>query len=216
MVVRGELVMMRTDRGKTSTKNIHLNLATTRQLLHARPTLMTVQEIANLLTAGLGAATVWLAIETRRMATASKAAIDLAVQPYLSLRGTTLSLGKLQDLSALNQGATRIGVRLYNPGKVLIKYDVVEMTASIAGLTESNPIFYNTKGVLHPDEEIAHLYPLIKSSKQILAPTEGEVWIRVQFWSVEARKKSVTAKYQLNVTSQNNHEWLLLEGPTYE
>lgn len=176
---------------------------------------MTAQEIANLLTAGLGVTTVWLAIETRRMASASRAAIDLAAQPYLSLRGTSLSLGKLQDLSAVNQGATRIGVRLCNPGKILIKYEVIEMTASIAGATEQNPVFYNTKGVLHPEEEIAHLFPIIKTPQQIKAPTEGEVSIKVQYWAVETRKKAVSAKYRIVVTSQSNHEWLLLEGPTY-
>lgn len=177
---------------------------------------MTAQEIANLLTAGLGVATVWLAIETRRMATAAKAAIDLAAQPYLSLRGTYLNLGKLRDLSAANQGATRIGVHLYNPGKVLVRYDVVEMAASMAGNTESNPVFDNTKGVLHPDEQITYFYPLIKTPQQIQAPTEGEVSIRVQYWAVETAKKLVSGKYRILVTSQNTHEWVLIEGPNYD
>jgi hypothetical protein len=177
---------------------------------------MEPQDITNLFTAGLGLATVWLAFETHRMATASKAAVVAAAQPFLSLRGTYVNLAKLQDLSAKNQGATRLGVRLCNPGRVLVKYKVVEMTASMSGHTVPAPAFETTGGVLHPDEEVTYFFPLIITSQPIQPPATGEIGLRIQFWTVESARKSLTAKLRISVTSQTTHEWMFLEGPTYD
>ena len=173
------------------------------------------QSIANWLTAGLGIATVWLAIATQRMATAAKASVDLAAHPYLSIRGLHVSLGSLRDLSATHAGATRLGIRLFNPGKVRITYQIENISASIGGHSVATPKFESTGGVIHPDEETTYFYPLIPSPSPIQAPTDGEMAVTVSYWSVPTEKKSVKAKLRVLVTSQSTHEWLFLEGPEY-
>ena len=176
---------------------------------------MDAQTLLNLLTAALAVATVWLAISTQRMAAAAKASVDLAAHPYLSIRGTYVSLGALRDLSAVHSGATRLGIRLFNPGKVRVTYQIDQIIASIGGHTVDTPKFETTSGVVHPDEETTYFFPVIPSPKPIQSPAEGEIAVTISFWSIPTEKQSLKAKLRVFVTSPTNHEWLFLEGPVY-
>lgn len=176
---------------------------------------MNAQEITNLLTAALAVATVWLGAETRKMAVAAKASIELEARPYLSFRGFYVKIGTLQELSSQNTGALRIGLRLFNPGKVLVTYKVESMLVSINSTTTANPTFDTTGSVIHPAEETLFFYPVIGSLSPLKAPATLEILYRIAYWTVPADKKVLTAKVRLLLTSETDHEWIYLEGPHY-
>jgi hypothetical protein len=163
----------------------------------------------------MAAATVWLAVETRRMAVATKASIDLLGRPYLAFRGVYLNIGSLLNSPVGHAGAIRLGVRLYNPGKVLVYYHVPQMTASFGGHVAADLTFDSRGGVIHPEEEITYFYPLISSPLPLVAPAEGQVEFQVSFWSVPTERKTLRAKLRVTLTSATTHEWKFLEGPSY-
>jgi hypothetical protein len=176
---------------------------------------MEAQTITNLLTAGLGVATVWLAIETRRMAVAAKSSIDLESHPYLSLRGLFIKPGTIRDLTTSEAGALRIGLRLFNPGKTLVTYNVDSISVSLNGMSSDTPRFETTGGVIHPSEETIFFYPVIRSAVPIQAPSEGEIAFSITYWSVITEKKKLKGKIKYLITSATDHEWVYLEGPNY-
>lgn len=182
---------------------------------HSSLTNMEAQDITNWLTAGLAVATVWLGAETRKMAVAAKASIELESRPYLAFRGLYVNIGTLQDVSTQKAGAFRIGLRLANPGKVLITYKVDSMLVSLAGNPAANPHFDTTSGVIHPADETTFFYPVIATTTSITAPSEAVVEYAVSYWAIETERKSMRAKVRLLITSATTHEWIYLDGPHY-
>lgn len=176
---------------------------------------MEPQDITNWLTAGLAVATVWLGAETRKMAVAAKASIDLESRPYLAFRGFDVNIGALHDVSAKNAGAFRVGLRLANPGKVLITYEVESMLVSLPGIPSAIPHFDTFSGVIHPADETTFFYPVIATTTPITAPSEAVVDFVVCYWAVATERKSMRAKVKLLLTSATAHEWTYLDGPRY-
>jgi hypothetical protein len=176
---------------------------------------MNAQDITNWLTAALAVATVWLGVETRRMAITAKASIELETRPYLSFRGFHIKIGTLQDISTQNRGGLRIGLRLFNPGKVLVTYKVESMIVSVNGAEAADPKFETMSGVIHPTEEILFFYPVIGTPSPLKAPATAEVKFRIAYWSIPAEKKTLTANVQVLLTSETDHEWTYIEGPDY-
>jgi hypothetical protein len=176
---------------------------------------MEAQDITNLLTVGLAVATVWLAAETRKMAVAARASIDLESRPYLAFRGFYVNIGALHDVSTQNAGAFRIGLRLANPGKVLVTYEVESMSVSLAGNPAPDPHFDTSSGVIHPGEETTFFYPVIATTTPVTAPSEAVVEYAIRYWAVPTERKSMRARVRLLLTSATTHEWIYLEGPHY-
>ena len=177
---------------------------------------MNAQDITNLLTAGLAIATVWLGLETRRMAVAAKASIDLESRPYLSFRGFLIKTGIFQDFSPQSKGAFRIGLRLFNPGKVLISYSVKNMDVSVNDIVATNPHFETTGGVIHPTEELIFFYPIITSLTPIKAPAVAEVKFSINYWATPNEIKNLNSSVRVLITSDNDHEWTYTDGPNYQ
>lgn len=176
---------------------------------------MDAQSWAGLLTGAMALATVWLAVETRRMAAAAKASVDLAARPYLAFHGIFLNIGNLQNPGTHYTGAVRMGVRLKNPGKVLVYYHVPHITASFAGYGPLDSKFDSHGGVLHPEEEVVYFYPLIATPAPPKAPAEGEIEFQISFWSAPKERKTLRGKLKVVLTSASSHEWNFIEGPSY-
>jgi len=176
---------------------------------------MDAQTLTNVLTAGMAAATVWLAIETRKMAVATKATLDLSTRPYLAFHGIALTIGTLQNPGTHSTGAVRMGVRLRNPGKVLIYYHVPNISASFQGHGALALTFDSRGGVLHPEEEVTYFYPLIATPQPPTAPALGSIEFQISFWSAPTERKTLRAKLNVQLTSATSHEWNFIEGPSY-
>ncbi|MBI5438315.1 MAG: hypothetical protein HY936_05125 [Nitrosomonadales bacterium] len=179
---------------------------------------MDAQTVANWLTFGLGIATVWMAVETRRMSTAAMSSIELETRPYLAFRGLYLSFAKLANLASSTESpALRVGLRLFNPGKVLVNYQVEFLFVSFAGSSPASPTFETTGGVIHPGEETIFFYPWLPFTGQPNALGAGEVAFTIAFRSTEHQHSRVKGKLTFTVKSQDgsDFEWVFKEGPIY-
>ena len=179
---------------------------------------MDTQTVANWLTFGFGIATVWMAVETRRMSVAAMRSIELETRPYLAFRGLYLSFAKLANLaSSTETPALRLGLRLFNPGKVLVSYQVQSLAVSFAGNVPTTPTFETTGGVIHPNEETLFFYPWLPFAGQPNTLGAGEVAFTISFRSTENQQSRVKGKLTFTVKSPDgsDFEWVFIEGPVY-
>src|SRR6266446_6572650 len=115
---------------------------------------MDAQIVTNWLTAALGAATVWMAFETRRMASAAKESIELESRAYFAFRGIDLKLAQVLDPSTKNPvPGVRVALRLGNPGKVLVRYHVNSIACSLTFPSGDMTKLATKGGVVFPGEE---------------------------------------------------------------
>jgi hypothetical protein len=179
---------------------------------------MDAQTVTNLLTAGLGIGTVWLAVETRRMASAARNALELESQPFLSFRGLRLARSNLRSLSDSSDAAgLRVALRLFNPGKVRVYYAVEEFRVAFSDGPSAQATF-NTRGdVVHPTEENLFYYPWVATPGDLHLLNAGTVHFRISYWSSPKVKSSLAARlsFTITATSPLDWEWIYEEGPTY-
>jgi len=179
---------------------------------------MDSQDVTNLLTLGLGAATVWLGFETRRVAIATKESVELQSLPYLALSGLEATVGtRINLVTGLEDRAVRLGLRLSNPGQVLINYEVESIEVVFADAVAQNPQFETRGGVIHPKAETIFYYPWIFAAVPLRPGLNGEVRFRINFWSSLLRVNHVASRlrYTLQGNDLSRIEWLYLDGPSY-
>lgn len=178
---------------------------------------MDTQTLMNILTAGLAVATVWLAIETRRMASAAKAQVDLQSQPFLSFRGVDIISVNAANLSnGHSQPAFGLRLRLGNPGQVLVSYNVEDIHSSLTDQALTPSSFKTTGGVIHPSEETLFILPFAINAASTLLPLI-DIEFTISYWAVPTKYYWIKAKVQVQVISLNplNWQWVFISGPTY-
>lgn len=170
------------------------------------------------LTSAMSIATVWLAIETRRMATVAKASIDLESRPYLAFSGIDLKFANATNSENLEQvNLLRTALRLGNPGKILVNYHVNSITCTHSFQSGDMSLFATTGGVIFPGGETLFVLPFEPLlTKSDFAPA-GEIHFSITFWSIANESQNLKAKIQFNVTSMNppDWQWIFLDGPSY-
>ncbi len=171
----------------------------------------------NYLTAGLAIATGWLAIETRRMAGAAKAQVDLQSQPFLSFRGVDVVAANTANISnAQTLPALGFHLRLGNPGQVLVTYKVEELNSSLGNHSLNSGAFVTFGGVIHPHEETLFILPFTQQTSSNVLP-KAEIDFKIDYWAVAGKKQRLSAKIEIQIISINplNLQWVYLDGPTY-
>lgn len=176
---------------------------------------MDPQDVTNLLTLSLGAATVWLGFETRRVALATKESVELQGRPYLAIAGVEIVAGT--NIEAPDVPSVRFALCLSNPGQVLVTYEVESIDVDFEGARAINPEFETRGGVVHPKAETKFFYGAIPLALKPRAGQGGVAQFRVNYWStvnhiehVEARLRYYFSKADLSAT-----EWIFKSGPTY-
>jgi hypothetical protein len=174
----------------------------------------------SLLTFLLGVATVWMAIETRRMANTAKDAVVLESRPYFSFQGMKIAPGQLQ-LPNNQVGVTSpvLGAVLSfkNPGKVMVKYKILNthFFMDSCGPYEAN--YRNTGGVIFPGDEIQFYMTALPILGPIDLTTKGILELDFEYWSIEHDKNKLNLKLTIDVNSINpfNCLWFHKEGSPF-
>jgi hypothetical protein len=165
-------------------------------------------------------ATGWLAWVTFRVAMVSRDALVLQSQPFLAFRGVSLKLGHIRDLAATTPpSALRIGLVLWNPGKVAVEYRVDYLAATLNGndlpLTE-----LLSKGArIFPEQETTFFYPVSPLKAPPHPGSEGQIEAHIVFWATPTQRHSLKLKYHLIITSIHpnlNWEWVAIDEPKYD
>lgn len=178
---------------------------------------MTPQDITNILTFILGIATVWLAIETRRMSKSAEAQIALQSQPFLAFRGFDVAFIERTNLAdGKSIVSLRFGLKLANPGQVLVSYNVERLTSSIEAISLNKDLYSTTGGVIHPNEESLFVLIPIQINSSSLSPATNFDF-EISFWSIPQQKKTLKARVRFELLTANPLSWqhVFLEGPSY-
>jgi len=181
---------------------------------------MSDASIANWLTLGLGAATTWMAIATQRMAVATRMMSELEARPYLAFVALDLNQ-QMKEPTAFQPerpNGLQPSIRLRNPGRVRITYDVHEIDFTLNGKHYPAKNFANHMGIIHPDETVVFLHPLIPTDFVIAPGMVGELGVKVMFWATPDRRDTLSFRMQFSlgrVDGKISISFVFLEGPTY-
>lgn len=176
------------------------------------------QILANLLTSLVALVTVWMAVETRRMARTAQDALLLESRPYLSFDGLQIERAVIQTIaSPEGDPSLRVSIRLRNPGRVRVVYEVQQMLLELEGDPAPAAIFETTGGVLHPDEQNLYYYSWVLADRGRALWQNGAVDFRVAYWATPGRKETLAAKvlFIIKGTDPLNWDWHYKHGPTY-
>jgi hypothetical protein len=164
----------------------------------------------------LAAATVWLAVATWRMASVSKASLDLESRPYFAFKGFWFKFyadKPTEESKPPTKAAVRIGLRFGNPGRVLIHYQVKSVRITFSGTTVDNPKFASTGGPIYPSDETVFWYGTIPNIDISAMPKTGIVEYEVEYYAIERKKtfkSSRKIQYTINSISPFDMDWLYL------
>lgn len=163
--------------------------------LLARSTLapMTIEMMLALVGAAVAtiatAVTAWMAVETRRMAVAASAALELERAPILGFRDLRVEIGARQA----NEGETgsppqmeavsvRVGVELYNAGRVPVRYRMRSIRLTFGGRTTDAATFLSRGGRILPAASIVFWHPSMTLDPPISAfPSTGRVQFEFEY-----------------------------------
>lgn len=112
----------------------------------------------------------------------------------------------------------QVGLRLWNPGKVLVNYRVDSITASISGHAPPPAVrFANRGGVIHPGGETTFYYPPIVVNAPIPSPGIGRVQYELTYWAVRGWEFKIKAELDLTIRFPPNPgcTWVYTSGPDY-
>jgi hypothetical protein len=177
---------------------------------------MEMDLLVGVATLALAAGTFWLARETRQMAASTKQMLELEAQPHLGLR--EIQIGHENPPSIAPAVMAQIGLRLWNPGKVLVQFRVDSITASINGhVPPQGAKFSNRGGVIHPGGETTFFYPPIVVSAPLPSPSIGRVQYELAYWAVRGEEHSFKAALDLTIRFPPNPNctWVFTSGPDY-
>lgn len=168
----------------------------------------------------LAFATVWLAVETRRMARATKEMVSLAAEPYLSFASLDLERATLLGVNGHpDRTGYVIPIKLRNPGQVRITYDVTNADVTLNGIAYPPTAFDNHNGVIHPGEETLFRYPFFECQDLPKVGLSGTLECEIGYWSLPSARNSLHFKLRFNIASIDQHHrtvhWTYMSGPTY-
>jgi hypothetical protein len=179
---------------------------------------MSPQDVSNVLTALMGLATVWMAHETRKMARAAQESRELEMRPYLSFDSLEIRIGKpaARDASG-SAGTVQVGIRLHNPGKVLITYAVRDLRVNADAANSEAPHYENTGSVLHPGQFSTFYCPGIPCKMAPQVGLSGDVSFDIDFWALPSQRHSFKGKLKYSIASMDPPyvPWLWVGWPIY-
>ena len=181
---------------------------------------MSDASVANWLMAGLAAVTGWMANETRKMAASTREMAKLDAEPYLSFVAIDIKNLAMQTSPTEKAKAYAIhpSVRLRNPGRVRITYDIQEFDITLRGIHCPSSNFDSRMGVLHPGEESTFFYPMIPSDVAMTPGDNGQCTLKVMFWRSLSERHILSLKVRFHLEQIGNNvqiAWFYLESPTY-
>jgi hypothetical protein len=181
---------------------------------------MSDASIANWLTFGLGAATTWMAIATQKMAAATRKVAELEAQPYLAFVhiGLNQQMKEATAFQPERPNGLQPSVLLRNPGRVRITYDVHEIDFILEGIHYPAKNFANHLGVVHPDETVTFLHPVVPTDFVIAPGMSGQLGLKVMFWATPGNRQTLSLRIRFDlgrIEGKIHVSYVFLEGPDY-
>jgi hypothetical protein len=135
------------------------------------------------------AVTAWMAIETRRMATATKRSVDLEYLPILGIRDVRVGVASTDEVqidatrsepTAID--AVTVAIELYNAGRVGLTYRMKSMRVTFAGRTTDAPQYLSRGGTVLPGSSTFFWHPPLPLSPPVNTfPAKGRIYCEFEY-----------------------------------
>jgi hypothetical protein len=108
-------------------------------------------------------------------------------------------------------------VKLRNPGRVRISYDVERADFTMLGAIGAQGQWNNHNGVLHPDEESSFYLLPLAIPRGLAIGDSATTAIRVRYWDDPNIRHTLSQELEIVVTGVNplRWRWSYTAGPTY-
>jgi len=144
--------------------------------------------VASLIAAGI---TAWMAIETRRMATATNRSVNLQYQPLLGIRSVSIDLAVAEPSDGAETSpapsrsinAINVGLDLFNAGQVELTYRMRQMRVSFANRTSDDGTWLSRSGLILPGSSSIFRHPTITLDPAIgVFPAKGRIDVEFEYY----------------------------------
>lgn len=169
------------------------------------------------------AVTAWMAVETRRMALAAKSALDLERQPVLGVRDLRVEFAvvspnpNVAQPGPLPAQGVRVGVELFNAGRVPVRYRMKAMSVTFAGRATDAAQFLSKGGRILPGASTVFWHATVPLDPPVAVfPGSGRVVCAFDYGEDGAsasREISETIAYTADGTAPGSRiSWLYVDG----
>jgi hypothetical protein len=140
-------------------------------------------------TCGAAVVTAWMAVETRRMANAAGHTVDFESMPILGIRDIRVEVTPCNEVK-IDETKTaptaisgvRVGIELYNAGRVPIRYGVKAIQVTFSGRTIDSPHFLSRSARILPGSSVIFWHPTLPLDPPISSfPAKGRVHCEFEY-----------------------------------
>jgi hypothetical protein len=164
--------------------------------------------------------TAWMALETRRMAAASKRATDLEYLPLLGIREVHFEVNT--DVARPTGGhvltSMKAGIELFNAGRVPLRYRMKVLRLTCAGRSTDTGAYLSRGGMVLPGSSM-HFWstPVGLDPPVTSFPTSGRISCVFEYWRNEdtaIHELKAELEYTLSETTSGfATHWLFVDEP---
>ena len=169
--------------------------------------------------------TAWMAVETRRMASAAKRTADLEYMPILGIRNVQFevssSAGTLADGSMqahANLTSVKAGIELFNAGRVPLTYSMKTLRVTCAGRSTDAGAYLSRGGTVLPGSSM-HFWstPVVLDPPVAAFPVVGRITCVFEYWradDVTRHKLSAEIEYTISGAALGSStNWIFVDEP---
>ncbi|MGA8707977.1 MAG: hypothetical protein WB646_13425 [Steroidobacteraceae bacterium] len=163
-------------------------------------------------TVAMCGATAWMAYQTRRMAQASQQALALDTIPHLAITGVCLRFTKDGDQPTHAQ----TGLKIQNPGKVLITFKVLELTGTLQDETLPPRPVDSSGGVIHPSLSTEYYLATEVWPPSAQREIHGTISFLIEFWATPDQRHKCKGELKFNAAvATGATTWMWIGWPIY-
>jgi len=178
---------------------------------------------ASILAAAVSA---WMAVETRRMAAATKRSVDLEYLPILGIRDVRIVVATTNVVQIDAQrseptavSAVTVAIELHNAGRVVLNYRMRSMRVTFADRTTDTQQYLSRGGTVLPASSTFFWHPMLALDPPISTfPAKGRVHCEFEYWHDPKDKHAVLcAELEYVVggcTPGSTTTWVFIDEPT--
>jgi hypothetical protein len=163
--------------------------------------------------------TAWMAVETRRMAGAAKKTFELEQMPILGLRDLRIEIGKQAGQQA-PLACIRVGMELFNAGRVPVKYKVKSSSVKFANQGTSFGQFLSHGGRVLPGASTFFWHPTLSLKPPVSTfPNNGRACFEYEYCDESGRQQHLireTLEYTVSRAEDGSFVsgWLNVDEPS--
>jgi hypothetical protein len=130
-----------------------------------------------------------MAFETRRTAAAATKALEFEQMPILGFRDLKVDVGRWQPGQVARIPSIRIGIELFNSGRVPVRYKVKSFSVTFVNQGVTSGEFLSRGGRVLPGASTAFWHPVLPLNPPVSTfPANGRIRFEYDYWDESGRQ----------------------------